>query len=143
MTLILLMVGFLVTMLFFLIDKNIMPGTSLTRKHILKRLERNKNREHQLQAEFENLVNLYGAWSFNAFPYSDVTYREYIALLKEKSNIEYADTEFEKINSKLKRQQVYDYLEKIKNQEEAVIAFQKDLARQKKNLQSLSVASVS
>jgi hypothetical protein len=143
MTSILLMAGFFVTMLFFLIDKNIIPGTSLARKHILKRLERNKIREHQLQAEFENLVNSYSAWSFNAFPYSDVTYKEYIALLKEKSNIEYADAEFEKINSKLKRQQVYEYLEKIKNQEEAVIAFQKDLASQKKNLQSLSMASAS
>lgn len=143
MTPILLMAGFFITMLFFLIDKNFLPVTSIARKHIANRLERNKARNLRLQNEFENLVNSYGAWSFNAFPYNDVTYREYIALLKEKSNIEYADAEFEKINSKLKRQQIYEYLEKINNQEEAVIAFQKDLARQKKNLQSLSIASVS
>lgn len=143
MTPILLMAGFFITMLFFLIDKNIIPGTSIARKHILTRLEKNKKRNLRLQAEFENLIDNYQAWSHNAFPNSDVTYCEYFALLKEKSNIEYADTEFEKLHSKLNRKQVFDYLEKIKNQEEAVIALQQDVAYQRKSLQALSIASVS
>jgi transketolase len=139
----LLMAGFFTIMVFFLIDKNLLPGTSIARKHILGKLEKNKKREMQLQAEFENLVASYGAWSHNAFPDSDVTYSEYIELLKEKSNIEYSDSEFKKLKSKLKRKQVREYIEKIKNQEEAVIALQADLDCQKKNLQSLHIASAS
>lgn len=139
----LLTTGFFSILLFFLIDKNILPGTFVTRKHILDRLKRNKQKELQLQTEFEHLVNTYNAWSFNAFPDSDVTYSEYIELLKEKSNIEYSDAEFEKLNSSLKRQQLFDYLEKIKNQEESVMALQANIACQKKNLQRLSVANAS
>lgn len=139
----LLTLGFFTTMIFFMIDKNIMPGTSFARRHMLSKFEKNMKRELQLQAEFENLINTYQAWSHNAFPDTDVTYSEYIALLKEKSSIEYSDSEFEKLKSKLKRKQVRDYIEKIKNQEEAVIALQADLDCQKKNLQSLNVANAS
>lgn len=139
----LLMAGFFTIMVFFLIDKNLLPGTSIARKHILGKLEKNKKRELQLHAEFENLIASYGAWSQNAFPDSDVTYSEYIELLKEKSNIEYSDSEFKKLRSKLKRKQVRDYVEKIKNQEEAVIALQADLDCQKKNLKSLNMANAS
>lgn len=133
----LLLTGLLTTILFFLIDKNMLSATFIDRKHIAAKLEKNKMRELQLQEEFENLVATYGAWSHNAFPDSDVTYSEYIALLKEKSSIEYSDTEFEKLKTKLKRNQVWDYIEKIRNQEESVIALQADLDYQKKNLQAL------
>ena len=133
----LLLTGLLTTILFFLIDKNMLPGTFIDRKHIVAKLEKNKMRELQLQEEFENLVATYGAWSHNAFPDSDVTYSEYIALLKEKSSIEYSDTEFQKLKTKLKRNQVWDYIERIRNQEESVIALQADLDYQKKNLQAL------
>ena len=140
---ILLIIGLFAAILFFLIDKSILPGSVIDRKHIAAKLEKNKKRNLQLQAEFESLIAAYGAWSHKAFPGSDVTYSEYIALLKEKSSIEYADTVFEKVNAKLERNQVCDYIEKIRNQEESVVALQADLAYQKRNLQSLNIASAS
>jgi lipopolysaccharide export LptBFGC system permease protein LptF len=143
MTTYLLLAGFLITVFFFLIDKNMLPGAFIGRKHILTKFEKNKKKEQQLHNEFEALVNSYCAWSQNAFPDSDVTYAEYLDLLKEKSSIEYSDAELETLKSKLKRQQIIDYNEKIRNQEEAVIALQKDLARQKRNLQSLAIAKAS
>lgn len=139
----LLLAGLIITLFFFLIDKNMLPGTFIARKHILTRFEKNKKKEQQLHDEFEALVNSYRAWTQKAFPDSDVTYAEYLALLKEKSSIEYSDAELETLKSKLKRQQVLDYNEKIRNQEEAVIALQKDLAHQKRNLQSMAVAKAS
>ncbi len=139
----LLVTGLFVTIFFFLLDKNLLPGTLIARKHVMAKLKKNMQKELQLQLEFENLVASYQAWSRNPFPESDVTYSEYIALLKEKSSIEYSDAEFEKLRAGLKREQLLDYIEKIKNQEEAVIALQADLDCQKKNLQSLTIASAS
>lgn len=139
----LILAGLLITILFFLIDKNIVPGITVTQKYVLKNLEKNKTKELELQAELEKLVNSYQAWSLKAFPDEDVTYCEYITLLKEKSSIEYSDSEFEKLRSKLKRNQLIDYIEKIKNQEDAVIALQADLAFQKKNLPLLMVSNAS
>lgn len=135
--------GLFTAILFFLIDKNMHTGVLPGKKNILKRFEKNKEKEQQLQAEFEHLVQSYEAWSQKAFPHLDVTYSEYLELLKEKSSIEYSDTEFEKLRSGLKSQQIVDYAEKIKNQEEAVIAFQAHLNCQKKKLQSLNIANAS
>lgn len=143
MSIYLLMAGFIITLMFFLIDKNMLPGTIISRKHILIKFKRNKKKEQQLHNEFEALVNSYRAWSHKAFPDSDVTYAEYLGLLKEKSSIEYADTELEKLKSRLKKHQLIDYSEKIRNQEEAVIALQRDIACQKRNLQSLTIAKAS
>lgn len=139
----LIMFGLLITVIFFLIDKNLFPGSALARKRILMRLERNKEKDMELQAEFVALVHAYEAWSHKAFPQTDVTYTEYINLLKEKSSIEYSDAEFEKLKSRLERHQISDYIEKVKNQEEAVVALQADIASQKKKLQSLDIAKAS
>lgn len=139
----LLISGLFITMFFFLLDKNLLPGTLIARKHIIDQLRKNKQKELQLESEFENLIASYKAWSYNAFPESDITYSEYIALLKEKSSIEYSDAEFEKIKSGLKRDEVSDFMEKIKNQEEAVIALQANLDWLKKNMQSVTIANAS
>lgn len=136
----LLIIGLFTMLVFFLIDKNILPGSIIDRKHIAAKLEKNKKRELQLQAEFEALISTYGLSSENVFPDSDITYSEYIDLLKEKASIEYSDTEFEKLKTKLKRNQVNEYIERIRNQEESVIAFQADIDYQKKNLQSLKAS---
>ena len=137
------MLGLLITVIFFLIDKNLFPGSALARKRIITRLEKNKEKDMALQAEFEALVHAYEAWSHKAFPQIDVTYTESINLLKEKSSIEYSDAEFEKLKSRLERHQISDYIEKVKNQEEAVVALQADIACQKKKLQSLDIAKAS
>ncbi|MHA3787556.1 hypothetical protein ACX0HA_05035 [Flavobacterium hauense] len=139
----LLLVGFFTTMLFFLIDNNMLPGITIAQKYIITKLEKNKRKELELQLEFEKLINSYQAWSLKAFPDEDITYREYIELLKEKSSIEYSDAEFSRLKSKLKKNQLLDYIDKIKNQEEAVIALQANIACQKKNLQLLTVAKAS
>lgn len=139
-----LILGLIAAIFFFLIDKNLLPATVITRKYMLSRLQKNKNKEKELQLELEQLIDRNDAWSSLAFPDSEVTYKEYMELLKEKFSIEYADTEFEVLRSKrMSRKQVAEYLEKIKNQEEAAVALQVDVDYQKMNLQALNVAQAS
>ncbi len=144
MNTLLLIIGFLMAVFFFFVDKNVLPGAFIARKTIISQLEKNKKMELQLQAEFEELINAHQAWSFTAFPNSDITYAEYIELLKEKASIEYADSEFEKLKStKLLREQLYDYIERIKDQEEAMAALQADLDFQKINFGMLNIIAAS
>ncbi|MCO6147446.1 hypothetical protein [Flavobacterium sp. NRK1] len=144
MNALLLTIGLLMAVFFFLIDKNMLPGALVARKTIISQLEKNKKKEMQLQAEFEDLVNENHAWSYAAFPDSDITYAEYIELLKEKASIEYADSEFEKLKSKkLLKEQLYDYIERIKDQEEAMLALQADLDYQRRNFGMQGIATAS
>ena len=136
-----LIIGLIVTIVFFLIDKNLLPDSLAARKRLATRLEENRRMELQLQQEFEELVKAYRAWSHNAFPGSDVTYGEYLELLKEKSSIEYSQSEFEKIQKKSSRAQFFEYIDKIKNQEEAVAALRDNIAIQRANLRTLATAS--
>jgi|GEM_PF-2224938 len=130
----LLIFGLFTAILFFLIDKNLLPGTIIARKTILNKLRNNKKRELQLYKELEELVSAHQAWSFTAFPDSDITYAEYLELLKEKSDLEYSEYEFEKVRSgELNKKQLSDYIYMIENQEEAVAALEADIDFQKTN----------
>jgi lipopolysaccharide export LptBFGC system permease protein LptF len=134
-----LITGLITAILFFLIDKNLLPDTIIARKSILHKLENNKQKELQLQAELESIVAIHDAWSFTAFPDSDVTFAEYIGLLKEKSSIEYSESEFEKLKKgDLNRKELVEYSYRLKNQEEAAVALQADIDFQKENLTMLS-----
>lgn len=135
-----LLIGLVVAIFFFLVDKNLLPTTLLVRKHMLSKLEKNKNMNLQLQSELEELVDRNDAWSYVAFPDSEVTYKEYLDLLREKFSIEYSATEFESLRkNKMTRKQVVEYAQKINDQQEAVEALQFDVNYQKKNLQRLNV----
>lgn len=135
-----LLIGLMATVFFFLVDKNLLPTTLLVRKHMLSKLERNKSKNLQLQAELEELVDQNNAWSYVAFPDSEVTYKEYLDLLHEKFSIEYSASEFESLRKKrMTRKQVADYAQKINDQEEAVEVLQFDVNYQKKYLQRLNV----
>lgn len=136
-----LIIGLIVAIVFFLIDKNLLPDSLAARKRLATRLEENMRVELQLQQEFEDLIKAYKVWSHTAFPNTDVTYGEYIELLKEKSNIEYSKSEFDKIQKKSSRAQFFEYIDKIKNQEEAVAALRDNIAMQRANLSSLATAS--
>lgn len=136
----LLLIGLVVAIFFFLVDKNLLPTTLLVRKHMLSKLEKNKSMNLQLQSELEELVDRNNAWSYVAFPDSEVTYKEYLDLLREKFSIEYSATEFESLRkNKMTRKQVAEYAQKINDQQEAVEALQFDVNYQKKNLQRLNV----
>lgn len=135
-----LLIGLVVAIFFFLVDKNLLPTTLLVRKHMLSKLEKNKSMNLQLQSELEELVDRNNAWSYVAFPDSEVTYKEYLDLLREKFSIEYSATEFESLRkNKMTRKQVAEYAQKINDQQEAVEALQFDVNYQKKNLQRLNV----
>lgn len=139
-----LFIGLMAAFMFFLIDKNLLPGTLIAKKQILERLASNKQRDIELRTAFENLVSLNSAWSLIAFPDSDVTYAEYIDLLNEKASMEYADLEFENLKSRrLNRRETADYLEKIKGQEDALQALQADLNFQKKQFRQVTLLSAS
>jgi len=139
-----LFIGLMAAFMFFLIDKNLLPGTLIAKKQILERLASNKQRDIELRMAFENLVSLNSAWSLIAFPDSDVTYAEYIDLLNEKASMEYADLEFENLKSRrLNRRETADYLEKIKGQEDALQALQTDLNFQKKQFRQVTLLSAS
>lgn len=134
-----LLTGLTLAIFFFLIDKNLLPSTIFVRRHILSKLEKNRLRDKELREQLHELINENDAWSYVAFPDSEVTYKEYMELLEEKYSIEYADAEFESLRSKkLSRRQMHDYIEKIKNQEEATQALKADVDYQKRNLQVLS-----
>ncbi|ALM49396.1 hypothetical protein AMR72_11115 [Flavobacterium psychrophilum] len=139
-----LFIGLMAAFMFFLIDKNLLPGTLIAKKQILERLASNKQRDVELRTAFENLVAFNSAWSLIAFPDSDVTYAEYIDLLNEKASMEYADLEFENLRSRrLNRRETADYLEKIKGQEDALQALQADLNFQKKQFRQVTLLSAS
>lgn len=139
-----LLIGLMAAFIFFLIDKNLLPGTLIAKKQIVQRFENNKEKDIQLRVEFENIVSRYNAWSLNAFPDSDVTYEEYIDLLNQKSGMEYADAEFESLKSKrLNSRETADYLEKIKGQEDALDALKADLIYQKKNFKRIALMTAS
>lgn len=139
-----LLIGLVATIFFFLVDKNLLPTTLLLRRHMLSKLENNKNKDLQLQSELEQLVDENNAWSYVAFPDSEVTYKEYLELLREKFSIEYSDSEFESLRTnRMTRRQMADYIQKIKNQEEAAQALRMDVNYQKSNLQSLSICRAS
>lgn len=138
-----LLAGLTLAIFFFLMDKNLLPTTLLARKYMLSKLEKNKIRDKQLQEELQELINKNDAWSYLAFPDSEVTYKEYMELLEEKYSIEYADTEFEWLRTKkMSRRQMHDYIEKIRSQEEAALALKADVDYQKRNLQTLSLCHV-
>ena len=135
----LMIIGPAAALLFFLIDKNLLPGVMLSRKSILIKLEKNKKREIQLHTELESIINIHNAWSYNAFPDTDVTYAEYVDLLKEKTGIEYSESEFEKLRTEnLTGKQIADYADRLKDQEETVSALQADINSRKANLEMLS-----
>lgn len=139
-----LFIGLMAAFMFFLIDKNLLPGTLIAKKQILEKLASNKQRDIELRTAFENLVSLNSAWSLIAFPDSDVTYAEYIDLLNEKASMEYADLEFENLRSRrLNRRETADYLEKIKGQEDALQALQADLNFQNKQFRQVTLLSAS
>jgi hypothetical protein len=139
-----LLIGLVVVIFFFLVDKNLLPTTLLVRKHMLSKLEKNKRINLQLQSELEELVDRNGAWSYVAFPDSEVTYKEYLDLLREKFSIEYSDSEFESLRTnRMTRGQVTDYIQKIKDQEEAALALQLDINYQKSNLLSSEIYQAS
>ncbi|MNK22903.1 hypothetical protein D3C87_411850 [compost metagenome] len=138
-----LLAGLTLAIFFFLMDKNLLPTTLLARKYMLSKLEKNKIRDKQLQEELQELINQNDAWSYLAFPDSEVTYKEYMELLEEKYSIEYADAEFESLRTKkMSRRQMHDYIEKIRSQEEAALALKADVDYQKRNLQTLSLCHV-
>lgn len=135
-----LLIGLTLAIFFFLLDKNLLPSTLIVRKYMLSKLEKNKTRDKELREQLYKLINENDAWSYVAFPDSEVTYREYMELLEEKYSIEYADAEFESLRSKkMSRRQMHDYIEKMKNQEEAALALKQDVDYQKRNLQMLSL----
>jgi predicted O-linked N-acetylglucosamine transferase (SPINDLY family) len=139
-----LLIGLVATIFFFLVDKNLLPATLLARRHMLSKLENNKSKDLQLQSELEQLIDENNAWSYVAFPDSEVTYKEYLELLREKFSIEYSDSEFQSLRTnRMSRGQMADYIQKIKNQEEAALALQMDVNYQKRNLQSLRVYQAS
>lgn len=139
-----LLIGLVVVIFFFLVDKNLLPTTLLVRKHMLSKLEKNKMINLQLQSELEELVDRNDAWSYVAFPDSEVTYKEYLDLLREKFSIEYSDSEFESLRTnRMTRGQVTDYIQKIKDQEEAALALQLDINYQKSNLLSSEIYQAS
>jgi len=139
-----LFIGLMSAFLFFLIDKNLLPGTLIAKRQILERFERNKRKDTELRRDFESLVSRYNAWLLLAFPDSDVTYAEYIDLLNEKSGMEYADAEFQNLKvRRLNRRETADYHEKLNSQEDALEALQADLKFQKKNLKMIGLLSAS
>ena len=139
-----LFIGLTAAFVFFLIDKNLLPGTLIAKKQILERFAGNKQRDIELRTEFENLVSFNNAWSLVAFLDSDVTYEEYIDLLNEKAGMEYADAEFENLKTRrLNRRETADYLEKIKGQEDALQALQADLNFQKKYFRQVTLLTAS
>jgi hypothetical protein len=134
----LLIIGFTITIMFYIMDNAILPSVGISRKCIVLKLENNKNRDLKLLEEIEEMIIDNQAWSLNAFPDSDVTYEEYIDALKEKYSIEYSDAEFKRLKSgSLSRRSIKEYIYKIKNQEEAITAFQMDLEYQKSTLQRM------
>lgn len=139
-----LIVGLMAAFTFFLIDKNLLPGTLIAKKQIMQRFQINKQKDAQLRSEFEDIVSLYNAWTLNAFPDNDVTYEEYLDLLNQKSTMEYAEIEFEALRSRrLNRRETSDYIEKIKGQEDAIDALKADLVFQKKNFKVITLMAAS
>lgn len=141
---IILIIGLIAAFIFFLIDKNLLPGTLIAKRQMVEKFEHNKKKDMELRSKFQDLVSKYNAWSYIAFPDSDVTYEEYIDLLNEKSAMEYADSELSTLKSlRLNRRETADYLEKIKGQEDALNALKADLAFQKKNFKLIALMSAS
>lgn len=138
------LIGLAAAVVFFLMDKNLLPLTLLVRRHLLTKLERNKSKDLQLQSELEQMVHENDAWSYIAFPDSEVTYKEYLDLLREKFSIEYSDSEFKSLRTrKMSRKEVAEYIQKIKDQEEAAQALEDDVNYQKRNLQALNMCHAS
>lgn len=127
-------IGLGVVILFYLMENNLIAN-GIIRKRILARLSDNKSRGLGLLQELEQLVQHNNAWAATAFTGSDITYGEYIEILREKYDIEYADSEFEKLRGRrLAPRDIRDYYEKISSQEEAIGAFGADVAHRKTNL---------
>lgn len=139
-----LIIGLMAAFLFFLIDKNLLPGTLIARRQMLEKFQLNKKMDIELRTKFQNLVAKYNAWSYIAFPDSDVTYEEYIDLLNEKSAMEYAESELSTLRSlRLNRRETADYLEKIKGQEDALNALKADLNYQKELFSHIALMTAS
>lgn len=107
-----------------------------TRKRIISKFEDIKSKNSILQQELEELITTHNAWERTAFTEIDTNFIEYLELLREKLNIEFSDSEYDKIvKMRLEPSAVREWMEKFRYHNDVLIELRKDLYQQQRRLE--------
>ena len=120
--------AFLTVALFYLSNSFEDAYMRSSRKAAVLKFRENREKSMRFYLSVEEYVAQYNAWGYNAFEDTDVTFAEFIEVLKEKHNIEYSDLEESKLTkNRMNRAQIEDYLERMEYQQEFINAMQATL----------------
>ena len=112
-----------------------------SRETAVLKFRENREKSMRFYKSVEEYVTEYNVWGYNAFEDTDVTFAEFIEVLKEKHNIEYSNLEESKLaKSRMTRSQMEDCLERMEYQQEFIAAMHATLLYKNEGFEKQAIA---
>lgn len=118
----------IVTVLIFVLTYSLNKKTRSKKRYFLEKFQENKSIIKQFIKDLEHFLMINSAWKSKAFPDNEMTYLEFLKLMKSNYEKEYSDLQYKALKKKkLSELQLDDYTKKLEQQQENLNKLRMDL----------------
>ncbi|MEQ6119677.1 hypothetical protein [Reichenbachiella sp. MALMAid0571] len=113
--------GIVIPIVLFLLSKDYFGQKFRQKKYLLSKFLENKQKIEHFTTSLEHLLQTNNSPESKIFPNSDITYLEYLNVMKLKYESEYSSLQYSLLKKKkLSKLELQEYIEKLKIQEDSL-----------------------